>query len=209
MSASPILVFPWQRPFLPDLKAFLTSIGKGRAGATLLIVPHNRPWRYLTKLYAEEGYQGLLPKVMTLADVISAWRAQTSASPLHTANVLDRVSLLRDCVKALAQQDEALASRFDNMKMEHFLPWGMRLSNLLEEMLGQRVAAVDLAHVEQEVSGPAAALLGALGRIGKAYVAELANRGWTTPALDAFAVTEPDAAIPQFFVPGDDRPYLY
>ena len=43
MSASPILVFPWQRPFLPDLKAFLTSIGKGRAGAALLIVPHNRP----------------------------------------------------------------------------------------------------------------------------------------------------------------------
>ena len=110
MSASPILVFPWQRPFLPDLKAFLTSIGKGRAGATLLIVPHNRPWRYLTKLYAEEGYQGLLPKVMTLADVISAWRSQTSADPLHTANVLDRVALLHECVMGLAQDDEGLAA---------------------------------------------------------------------------------------------------
>ena len=208
MSALPFLIFPWQRPLLPDLKNYLAAAGAGRPGATLLIVPHNRPWRYLTKLYAEEGFQGLLPRVMTLADVISAWRSQTSAVPLHTANVLDRVSLLRDCVKALAQQDEALASRFDSMKMEHFLPWGMRLSNLLEEMLGQRVAAVDLAHVEQEVSGPAAALLGALGRIGKAYVAELTNRGWTTPAFDAFAVTEPDAPIPQFFVPGDDRPVI-
>ncbi|NCB22405.1 MAG: PD-(D/E)XK nuclease family protein [Deltaproteobacteria bacterium] len=208
MSALPFLIFPWQRPLLPDLKNYLAVAGSGRPGATLLIVPHNRPWRYLTKLYAEEGFQGLLPRVMTLADVISAWRSQTSAVPLHTANVLDRVSLLRDCVKALAQQDEALASRFDSMKMEHFLPWGMRLSNLLEEMLGQRVAAVDLAHVEQEVSGPAAALLGALGRIGKAYVAELTNRGWTTPAFDAFAVTEPDAAIPQFFVPNDDRPVI-
>ena len=168
MSASPILVFPWQRPFLPDLKAFLTRIGKGRAGATLLIVPHNRPWRYLTKLYAEEGYQGLLPKVMTLADVISAWRSQTSADPLHTANVLDRVALLHECVMGLAQDDEGLAARFARMDMAHFLPWGLRLSNLLEEMLGQRVAAVDLSHVEQEVSGPAAALLGALGRIGKA-----------------------------------------
>ena len=208
MSALPFLIFPWQRPLLPDLKNYLAAAGAGRPGATLLIVPHNRPWRYLTKLYAEEAFQGLLPRVMTLADVISAWRSQTSAVPLHTANVLDRVSLLRDCVKALAQQDEALASRFDSMKMEHFLPWGMRLSNLLEEMLGQRVAAVDLAHVEQEVSGPAAALLGALGRIGKAYVAELTNRGWTTPAFDAFAVTEPDAPIPQFFVPGDDRPVI-
>ena len=208
MSALPFLIFPWQRPFLPDLKQYLAAAGTGRPGATLLIVPHNRPWRYLTKLYAEEGFQGLLPRVMTLADVISAWRSQTSAAPLHTANVLDRVSLLRDCVTALAQQDEALATRFDSMKMEHFLPWGMRLSNLLEEMLGQRVAAVDLAHVEQEVSGPAAALLGALGRIGKAYVAELENRGWTTPAFDAFAVAEQDTAIPQFFVPGDDRPVI-
>ena len=126
MSASPILVFPWQRPFLPDLKAFLTSIGKGRAGATLLIVPHNRPWRYLTKLYAEEGYQGLLPKVMTLADVISAWRSQTSADPLHTANVLDRVALLHECVMGLAQDDEGLAARFARMDMAHFLPWGLR-----------------------------------------------------------------------------------
>ena len=208
MSASPFLIFPWQRPFLPDLKNFLAASRTGRPGATLLIVPHNRPWRYLTKLYADEGFQGLLPRVMTLADVISAWRSQTSVVPLHTANVLDRVALLRDCVKTLAQDDESLAMRFDSMKMEHFLPWGMRLSNLLEEMLGQRVAAVDLAHVEQEVSGPAAALLGALGRIGKAYVAELAHRGWTTPAFDAFAVTEQDAPLPQFFVPGEDRPVI-
>ena len=208
MSASPFLIFPWQRPFLPDLKNFLAASRTGRPGATLLIVPHNRPWRYLTKLYADEGFQGLLPRVMTLADVISAWRSQTSVVPLHTANVLDRVALLRDCVKTLAQDDESLAMRFDSMKMEHFLPWGMRLSNLLEEMLGQRVAAVDLAHVEQEVSGPAAALLGALGRISKAYVAELAHRGWTTPAFDAFAVTEQDAPLPQFFVPGEDRPVI-
>ena len=208
MSASPFLIFPWQRPFLPDLKNFLAAASTGRPGAILLIVPHNRPWRYLTRLYAEEGFQGLLPKVMTLADVISAWRSHTSAVPLHTANVLDRVALLRDCVGVLAQEDEALASRFDSMKMEHFLPWGMRLSNLLEEMLGQRVAAVDLAHVEQEVSGPAAALLGALGRIGKAYVAELKNRGWTTPAFDAFAVTEQATPIPQFFVPGYERPVI-
>ena len=206
MSASPILVFPWQRPFLPDLKAFLTSIGKGRAGATLLIVPHNRPWRYLTKLYAEEGYQGLLPKVMTLADVISAWRAQTSADPLHTANVLDRVALLHECVMGLAQNDEGLAARFACMDMAHFLPWGLRLSNLLEEMLGQRVAVVDLSHVEQEVSGPAAALLGALGRIGKAYVAALEARRWTPPGLDAFTVSEDGLALPRCFTPADDRP---
>ena len=49
MSALPFLIFPWQRPFLPDLKRHLAAVS-GRPGATLLIVPHNRPWRYLTKL---------------------------------------------------------------------------------------------------------------------------------------------------------------
>ena len=49
MSALPFLIFPWQRPFLPDLKNFLAASRTGRPGATLLIVPHNRPWRYLTK----------------------------------------------------------------------------------------------------------------------------------------------------------------
>ncbi|QCC85581.1 PD-(D/E)XK nuclease family protein [Desulfovibrio desulfuricans] len=208
MSASPFLVFPWQRPFLPDLKDFLSSASNGQPGTVLLIVPHNRPWRYLARLYAEEGFKGLLPRVMTLADVVSAWRSQTSATPLHTANVLDRVALLHECVVELAQQDQGLAARFASMKMEHFLPWGLRLANLLEEMLGQRVAAVDLTHVEQEVSGPAAALLGALGRIGRAYVAALQARQWTTPGFDAFTVTEDGVELPRFFAPEQNRPVI-
>ena len=208
MSASPFLVFPWQRPFLPDLKDFLSRASNGQPGTALLIVPHNRPWRYLARLYAEEGFKGLLPRVMTLADVVSAWRAQTSATPLHTANVLDRVALLHECVVELAQQDQGLAARFASMKMEHFLPWGLRLANLLEEMLGQRVAAVDLTHVEQEVSGPAAALLGALGRIGRAYVAALQSRQWTTPGFDAFTVTEDGVELPRFFAPEQNRPVI-
>lgn len=208
MTPSPVFIFPWQRPFLPDLKDFLARRGAGNPGAALLIVPHNRPWRYLARLYADEGYQGLLPKVMTLADVIAAWRAQTCDTPLHTANVLDRVALLHQCVMDLAHDDASLAARFASMDMARFLPWGMRLAGLLEEMLGQRVATVDLAHVEQEVSGPAAALLGAMGRIGKAYVAALENRRWTTPGLDAFSVTGEDVALPEFFLPGPDRPVI-
>jgi len=208
MTPSPVVIFPWQRPFLPDLKDFLARQSGGDPGSVLLIVPHNRPWRYLTRLYADEGYQGLLPKVMTLADVIAAWRAQTSNTPLHTANALDRVALLHQCVIDLAHDDASLASRFASMDMARFLPWGMRLAGLFEEMLGQRVAAVDLANVEQEVSGPAAALLGAMGRIGKAYVAALENRRWTTPGLDAFSVTGEQVGIPEFFLPGPQRPVI-
>lgn len=91
--------------------------------------------------------------------------------------MLDRAALLHDCVLALAREDAALSARFARMDMALFLPWGLRLAALLEEMLGQRIEAADLAHVEGEVAAPAAALLGALGRISRAYLAALADAG--------------------------------
>ena len=119
------------------------------------------------QLYAKDGGPRLLPKVLTLADMVKVWRAGTSDVPLHTANMLDRVALLHDCVQHLTGDDAALSARFARMDMALFLPWGLRLAALLEEMLGQGLEAADLAYVENEVAAPAAALLGALGRIGR------------------------------------------
>lgn len=208
MNVSPVHIFPWQRPFLPDLKNFLERVSNGRPGSVLLIAPHNRPWRYLTRLYADAGHAGLLPRFMPLADVITAWRARISSAPLHMAAELDRVALLHECVTRLARDDQRLAARFAHMDMARFLPWGLRLGNVFEEMLAQRLTAVDLAHVEEEAAQPAAALLGALGRISKAYLDALAQCGWTTPGLDAFAVAEDDGPIPPFFRPAPERPVV-
>lgn len=205
---APFLIFPWQRPFLPDLKAVLEEQSHGRPGSALLIVPHNRPWRYLLQLYAQDGGRRLLPKVITLSGMIGIWRAHMSTVPLHTANMLDRAALLHDCVLALAREDAALSARFARMDMALFLPWGLRLAALLEEMLGQRIEAADLLHVESEVAAPAAALLGALGRISRAYLAALARRNWTTPGLDYYEVCREAAAIPPLLLPGPDRPVL-
>lgn len=208
MNASPFLIFPWQRPFLPALKDYLNQITQGHPGSALLLVPHNRPWRYLVQLYASEGYTGLLPKVMTLSDTIASWRAFDSAAPLHTANTLDRVALLYQCVSALAQGDSSLASRFARMDMALFLPWGLRLAALLEEMYGQLVKATDLTHLENEVAAPAAALLGALGRISKAYETALLENNWTTPGLDIFALAHSDSPVPSLLEPQHDRPVV-
>ena len=131
MSATPFLVFPWQRPFLPALKDHLNEITQGRPGSALLLVPHNRPWRYLVQHYAADGYTGLLPKVMTLSDAVASWRAFDSFAPLHTANTLDRVALLHQCINDLARDDSSLAARFARMDMALFLPWGLRLAALL------------------------------------------------------------------------------
>ena len=46
MSATPFLLFPWQRPFLSDLKAVIIRFGHP-GQAALVIVPNNRPRRYL------------------------------------------------------------------------------------------------------------------------------------------------------------------
>ncbi|MBO5491390.1 MAG: PD-(D/E)XK nuclease family protein, partial [Desulfovibrio sp.] len=132
MNVSPVHIFPWQRPFLPDLKDFLERVSNGRPGTVLLIAPHNRPWRYLTRLYADAGHAGLLPRFMPLADVIAAWRARISSAPLHMAAELDRVALLHECVTRLARDDQRLAARFAHMDMARFLPWGLRLGNVFE-----------------------------------------------------------------------------
>lgn len=208
MNASPFLIFPWQRPLLPALKDYLNQLTQGHPGSALLLVPHNRPWRYLVQLYAADGYTGLLPKVMTLSDTIASWRAFDSAAPLHTANTLDRVALLYQCVSALAQDDSCLASRFARMDMALFLPWGLRLAALLEEMYGQLVEATDLTPLENEVAAPAAALLGALGRISKAYEAALLKNNWTTPGLDIFALAHSDSPVPSLLEPQHDRPVV-
>lgn len=208
MSASPFLIFPWQRPFLPALKDHLSQSTQGSPGSALVLVPHNRPWRYLVQLYAADGYTGLLPKVMTLSDAVASWRAFDSSAPLHTANTLDRVALLHQCINDLAREDSSLAARFARMDMALFLPWGLRLAALLEEMYGQLVEITDISHLENEVAAPAAALLGALGRISKAYEAALLSNSWTTPGLDIFTLARSNPPVPPLFAPRPDRPVV-
>ena len=48
--------------------------------------------------------------------------------------------------REIVQHNNGIFGPLGQPDMAHFLPWGLRLSNLLEEMLGQRVAAVDLRH---------------------------------------------------------------
>ena len=102
---SPFHIFSWQQPFLPALKQATDLWSDGRPGDAVIIVPHNRPWRYLVDIYAAAGTTGLLPKVLSLPDMVRLWRMHASPVPLRTACLLDRVALLRDCVLDLADED--------------------------------------------------------------------------------------------------------
>lgn len=208
MAGSPFLLFSWRRPFLPALKDFIARRTEGCPGRALLIVPHNRPWRYLQHLYALEGKPTLLPRVMTFSEVVRLWREQLGGPPVRTANRLDQVALLRECVNGLARSDSALAARFAPMDMEEFLPWGMRLAGLLDELFSHGVTAGDIAHMEGEVSPPAAALLNALGRLQAAYARRLREDRRTTPGFDLGETARLGVEVPACLRPRPERPVL-
>lgn len=200
-----IFLFPWGRPFLPALQHFMDDPGRRRL-QTLLIVPHRRPWRYLQELYAKDPEGGrILPKMLTMTEVFRTWRGSLPPMPLREANMLDRVALLHSCIRALSPEDEGLERLFSSMPMERFFPWGVRLAGLLEEMFGQCVDVQDLPYAEEDVSPHAAALLGALGRIGTAYLGALEERRWSTPGLDAMLAARHANQIPPLFVPSGER----
>lgn len=208
MAGTPFSVFDWRKPFLPALKEYIARRTGGCPGRALLVVPHNRPWRYLQHLYALDGRPTLLPKVMTFTELLGRWREQAGEPPVHTANSLDQVALLRECVSGLSRTDSGLAERFSRMEMEEFLPWGMRLAGVLDELFGYGVTAADIAHMEGEVAPPAAALLAALGRIQEAYARLLRERGWTTPGFDACETARLGEEVPESLRARPDRPVL-
>lgn len=206
MSMHPFLIFPWQRPFLPDLVDTVGRLSGGRPGNALIVVPHQRPWRYIVRLFAEQGHHGLLPRTLPFSELVTLWRAGMGGGAKLLANPLDQGALLHECVRGLAREDAALEARFARMDMARFLPWGLRLSALLEEMFTHGLEPADLAHLEGEVTAPAAALLGALGRISRAWRLLLEERGWTTPGLEQFLAAQGASEIPALLLPAEDRP---
>ena len=192
---SPFLIFPWDKAFLPQLQQTVVQRTGGRPGDALIIVPHNRPRRYLREFFLQDKSLSrplLLPRMLTVSEMIGLFRARITSRPLRTAGTLDRVALLHGCVRDVAVQEAVrgqegdLSRRFADMDMARFFPWGLRLASVLEECLTQQLEAKDIPYTEGEVSPLASALLGALGRIHARYMEVLEEEGWTTPGLDAF-----------------------
>lgn len=188
---NPFLIFPWDKPFLQELQHCVAERTASNPGQAIIIVPHNRPRRYLREFFRQDTSLPrpmLLPRMLTVSEMIGLFRAQTTTRPLRTAAALDRVALLYRCVQDVANvtHNDELCQRFAGMDMARFFPWGLRLSSVLEECLTQQLEARDIPYTEGEVSPLASALLGALGRIHARYMALLEEEGWTTPGLDAF-----------------------
>lgn len=204
--ANPFLIFPWQRPFLPDLKDYIERETNGRPGSAVIIAPHKRPWRYLSDLYANDGKAALLPRMLAISDVIDLWNLNQGLGSLLPANQLDQVALLKGCINDLGSGDENLERIFADMEMSAFFPWGTRLAALLEELFTQGISPGDMSFMEDEVAPAAAALLGAIGRIKTAWRDMLEKRGLTTPGLSCSHASAHADAIPESLRPGPRHP---
>lgn len=186
----PFLVFPWDKPFLPELvRSLCTGLcPQGGLGDCVILVPHNRPRRYLLELlrtHPDVPRPTLLPRMLTVTEAVGLFRFREAPSRREAA-LLDRVALLHQSVQeAVRAGDPGLCAHFAHGGMDAFLPWGMRLAGLFEECFNQNVEVHNIQYAEGEVSPLAAALLGSLGTLFAHYARLLGERGWSTPGLDA------------------------
>ncbi|MCR5563935.1 MAG: PD-(D/E)XK nuclease family protein, partial [Desulfovibrio sp.] len=202
MMPSPFLIFPWQRPFLKDLSAILLAKSAGSVEKRpIVIVPNDRPSLYLVEAYREVGYAGLLPKVIPLEKMVSLWALGASAEPPAMASLLDRIALLRECIGTLSDTNDELAEQFSSMETAQFIPWGIRLARLMDELFRQDTPSRSILYPGDEVNPIAGALLASLKNIRQAYTTILKAHGRTTPGLNYQRALSQRSSIPHLLNP--------
>jgi ATP-dependent helicase/nuclease subunit B len=164
----------------------------------LVVFPHRRPGRrLLLALHEHPDLPSPLrpPKTMSGAEFFSQLRGELAAlegddaPPSMVVDPLDRVAVTMDCVRELARSKEhdgrSLLARLPLEDSALFMPWGLRLESLFEEFLQQNKDPGDIPYAGEHVQPFAAGLLEQLGAIFQAYLRRMAEKGWSTPGLDA------------------------
>lgn len=227
---NPIRIFSWKDPFLPQFKACAESLRTSPLDVPLLISPTCRPWQYLQVLYARDGRAAVLPRLMSLNDVIRLWHADLVRTRPEPASMLDAVTLLHEAVQSLPDREpdpdelgdtddaaDGAASRqkagqnLARMDLDAFLPWGEKIAGLIDELLEQGIEPADVLACEDEVLPAAAQVLESLGLVSRTYLDALRSRNLTTEGLILHELAmhlenNPDAPLPSQLTPTARRP---
>lgn len=201
----PIHIFSWNRPFLPAFARFLDSQTRPDTDVPLLVSPTYRPWQYLQKLLAKPGETRILPRLVTLTELVELWHRDVKRSSPALACGLDCVHLVWQAVNNLEEGEarDMLAS----MDLNAFFPWGEKIANLLDEMLGCNILPQDVLACDDEVLPEAARLLQSLGQIGENYLGLLNRHNLTTTGLLQYEVAASLAhPLPSLVQPTSERP---
>ncbi len=205
--STPFHIFPWNKPFIPPFKNFINELSGGQPGKAVIVTPHIRPARYMTNLYRKDKKARILPKMIRVNDLVSIWRAKLSNGPLYMANSLDQVSLLFECVREL-NLDIPMSSSLKSIGSDigTFLPWGMKLAKILEDMAIEGAGITNLPNLDFELGNTSASILSSLEEIGNLWEAKLRERNWTTPGQDHKFVAAHAEEIPDIFFPTSEHP---
>ncbi len=189
----PFSIVPWQDDFLAALLDLAREETGDRLAKALFVFPHLRPARYLEQLIRQSTdlpKPCLMPRIVTGGALFAEICASRSGPAASEPGLLDRVGLLLDCLRAEQRQKAASGQpMFRPGQLDDagfFLPWGLRLADLLEECFIHNRRPENYQYVEDLVSPFAAALLGNLANLHRAYAGALAERGWSTPGFTAF-----------------------
>jgi hypothetical protein len=187
----PISLIPWQTDFIPALGKLLVE--RDDFSQCTILFPHNRPRRYL-KAYFKANNElprpVFLPHMTSIAEFVGSLRRDLTDVPVTPVHQLDLVELLRKIVSDLRQTGRGLLARLPEMDRESFLPWGIRLAKLMDDLLRQDIEPEDLHYMEGEVSTYASGLLEQLGALHHQYVTRLFELNWTTSGLDWRFITK-------------------
>lgn len=197
MAEKKFTIFSWQHDFIDALAEFILS--KGELHKTLVLFPHSRPAKYLQPAL-QKKMQGplIMPRCMTIQELFAQLGAELPLQPSRQASLLDQVALLYQAVKTTTQQSAKQAFQFPEGRQsrlhfplespEHFLPWGVRLANLMEEFFNARLLPDNYRHLDGVVTDFAALLLANLASIHSSYLKLLQAHDLTTAGLMAFNV---------------------
>lgn len=191
----PIRLVSWREDFIAALADHLAHSTVGDLSRALVLVPHARPVRFLKARFAampDLPRPCLLPRMIAFDDFIDQLVPDLRPAHRRRIGLLDQVGVLFDVVARVRETRPGplAALPLDRCR---FLPWGVRLAKLLEELNRQGLTGQNLHYLSGEVIPWAAALLEQLGDIHGAFAAELEERGLTTFGLDCrLAAANPD-----------------
>lgn len=187
----PIRAAAPRRDILADLAAdLLTNLHDPadplRLASGLLVFPHARPRIYLLRhLMSALGRPFLAPRCLSLREWITAASfapavAPDSAEALPSLNELDQAWTIYEAVAAAPGRSTRFGAGLD---WERFLPWGLRLTSIMEELDREGREAEDIIVPPDDLPPLAGQILAELGQVRQAYRDRLAELGRETSGM--------------------------
>lgn len=186
MTGRPIRLIPWDADFAAALADILAREHADGLADCRIIFPHHRPARYLMARLARHpdiAKPLLAPSCQTFGEFVRELRRGLYHDSLREAGELDKAALLHETVSELRGGIPGLLEGL-RLETDRFLPWGIRLAGLLDELMRHGLPPRDLLLDEEEALPEARALLGHIEKVYETYLAALAREHLTTEGND-------------------------